>query len=330
MAFNKGRKSSKGHLANSFRGKDFISIEQITSQEEINFLFSLADKMRGAVVEKRQLNLLDDSTVAILFYQPSTRTFTSFKAAAMWLGGQRIIAIPGMEAYSSAIKGESLPDTIRTIEETTRADIIVLRHPDDQSSEIAARYAEIPVVNAGSGKKEHPTQALLDLYTIQRELGGRDGLKIVMLGDLKNGRTIKSLAKLLAVVAPSTEITFVSSPGLAAPPELVSDLRKKGVVVQERENLEEVLSQADVLYVTRIQKEWFASQEEYLKVKGSYVISPELMQAAKKGMIVMHPFPRVDEIDPRFDKDPRAAYFRQMANGLYIRMALLAVILGRN
>lgn len=313
----------------SFFGKDFLSVEQFTNQEEIEKIFKIADAMRTRVEAKIQGDELKDSTIVVLFYQPSTRTFTSFQAASLWLGCRRIIAISGMETYSSAVKGESLPDTIRTVEQTIGCDLIILRHPDDNSSEIAAKYATVPVINAGSGKKEHPTQAILDLYTIKNELGTLDGLKVVMLGDLKNGRTIKSLAKLLAVVAPSTEITFVSPPQLAAPQELGETLRKKGIVVQETENLEEALPGVDVLYVTRIQKEWFPCEGEYLKVKGSYAITPELMKMAKKKMIVMHPLPRVVEIDPRFDDDPRAAYFRQMRNGLYTRMALLATILGK-
>ena len=324
------RKDLREYPESPFKGKDFISVEQITSPRQMRYLFKIADKMVSAVENHRQLDLLSNATVAILFYQPSTRTFTSFQAAAQWLGCRRIIAIPGMEAYSSVVKGESLPDTIRTIEQTTAADIIILRHPEDNSSEIAARYAKVPVINAGSGKKEHPTQAILDLYTIRQELGTLDGLRVVMLGDLKNGRTIKSLSLLLGTVASSTKITFVSPPELAAPPDFVEKLKAKEINVEETSNLEEVLEEADVLYVTRIQKEWFESEEEYQKVKGSYVISPELMRKAKKKMVVMHPLPRVDEIDPRFDSDPRAAYFRQMRAGLYTRMALMAAILGKD
>lgn len=329
MDVERGKNLSGELLFNPFARKDFVSVEQIINRREIDWLFKIANRMRVGVESNQALDLLRRSTVAILFYQPSTRTFTSFEAAAHWLGCPRIIAVPGMEAYSSAVKGESLPDTIRTIEQTTAADLIILRHPDDNSAELAAQYANVPVINAGSGRKEHPTQAVLDLYTIRQELGTLDGLNVVMLGDLKNGRTIKSLAKLLAVVAPSTKIIFVSPPELKAPEEFIRDLKNKGAQIQETENLEEVLPLADVLYVTRIQKEWFTNEEEYLRAKGSYVITPELIRMAKNKMIVMHPLPRVDEIDPRFDDDPRAAYFRQMRNGLYTRMALLAAILGR-
>lgn len=225
----------------SLKGKDVISVEQFTSREEIDFLFSVADQMRTKVEAKIQGEELKDSTVAELFYQPSTRTFTSFQAAALWLGCQRIIEIPGMEAYSSAVKGESLRDTIRSIEQTTAADLIILRHPEDRSSEEAAFYAKVPIINAGSGKKEHPTQAILDLYTIQQELGRIENLEVVMLGDLKYGRTTKSLAKLLALVDKNTKVSLVSPEALRMPAELVNDLKEKGLEIYETENLKEVL-----------------------------------------------------------------------------------------
>jgi aspartate carbamoyltransferase len=324
MVFNKKLENS-----NPFFKKDFISVEQITSLREIEYLFQIADLMKETVEKKKKNSLLEDKTLVILFYQPSTRTFTSFQAAAQWLGCQRIIAIAGMESYSSAVKGESLPDTIRTVEQTTNCDLIILRHPDDNSSEIAAKYANVPVINAGSGKKEHPTQALLDLYTIRQKFGHFENLNIAMLGDLKNGRTVKSLSLLLGVVSPKTSIVFVSPPELKIPKEFLEKLKEKGIKIKETENLEEVLPEIDVLYVTRIQKEWFENEEEYQKVKGSYVITPEIMKKAKRKMIVMHPLPRVDEIDFRFDSDPRAFYFYQVRNGLYIRMALIAAILGK-
>lgn len=313
----------------SFKGKDVISTEQFTSKKEINYLFKIADKMKKRVETKNPGKELKDVTVAILFYQPSTRTFSSFQAAAFWLGCRRIIAIPGMEAYSSAIKGESLPDTIRTIEQTMAADLIILRHPENTSSQQAAFYAQVPIINAGSGTKEHPTQAILDLYTIKEELGTLDGFNIIMLGDLKNGRTIKSLAKLMAVVAPRTKITFVAPKSLEAPADFIKGLKNKGLAVKETDELDKVLPTADILYVTRIQKEWFKDPTEYQQVCGSYVINPKLMKKAKKNMIVMHPLPRVNEIHPSFDSDLRATYFRQMRNGLYTRMALLVAVLGK-
>lgn len=316
-------------MANPFFRKSLISVEQLTHPQAIEFLFKLADQMEKRVKRKIAGQELKDSTLAILFFQPSTRTFTSFSAAAQWLGNQRLIALPGMGAYSSTIKGESLPDTIKTIEQTVSADLIILRHPDDNSCQIAAHAAHVPIINAGSGKKEHPTQALLDLYTIKKKRKTLDHLKIIMLGDLRNGRTIKSLSKLLALTAKDVEIFFISPPQLRAPRHLIRQLKKKGVKIREDKHLETFLPQADVLYVTRIQKEWFPSQEEYLKLKGSYKITPATLKKASSQMILMHPLPRVDEIDIRCDHDPRAVYFEQVRNGLYIRMALLASILGK-
>jgi aspartate carbamoyltransferase len=319
-------------IGGDFKGKDIISVDQFTDPQEIEFIFQIARQMRESVEAKKQRRELADSTLVELFYQPSTRTFTSFQAAALWLGCRRLIAIPGMAAYSSAVKGESLIDTIRTVEQTTAADLIILRHPDDNSSERAALCARVPVINAGSGKKEHPTQAILDLYTIQQELGRLNNLHVVMLGDLKYGRTVKSLAKLLALVDRGNRISLVSPKLLRMPDKLVAQLKKKGVEVYQTEDLAEVLPQADVLYVTRIQKEWFAAEGKldlYQKLKGGYDINLEILKKAKKKMIVMHPLPRVGEIAYEVDADSRAAYFRQMRNGLYTRMALLAAVLGK-
>lgn len=315
--------------ANPFFQKDFISIDQL-SVPAIKFLFSLAKRMEASVADGQGRRDLKNKTVAELFYQPSTRTFTSFQAAAKWLGCRRVIAIAGMNAYSSTVKGESLADTIRSIEQTTAADLIILRHPDDDSSAIAASQAQVPVINAGSGKKEHPTQALLDLYTIQQRLGTLDHLKVAMVGDLKYGRTVKSLAKLLALAARGTELFLVAPDVLQMPDDLVAKLQEQRVKVYRRQKLEEVIALADVLYMTRIQKEWFAAEnkmDEYQRFKDYYVLDRSLMARAKPKMIVMHPLPRVGEIKTEVDSDPRAAYFQQMRFGLYIRMALLAAIL---
>lgn len=316
----------------SFVGASVISVDQFTRKAELERLFTVADLMRSRVEAKIQGTELRDSTIAILFYQPSTRTFTSFWAAVQWLGCQRIIAVPGMTAYSSAVKGESLHDTIKTLGQTTPADLIILRHPDDDSSEVAVVASSVPVINAGSGKKEHPTQAILDLYTIRQELGRVDGLHVAMLGDLKYGRTIKSLAKLLALMGEDNRISFVSPEVLRAPAELVTELRRRGVQVCETKDLGAVLPEADVLYVTRLQKEWFEAAGQmglYDQLKGAYDITPEVLEMAKEQMIVMHPLPRVGEISYKVDDDPRAAYFRQMRSGLYTRMALLALVLGK-
>jgi aspartate carbamoyltransferase len=227
--------------------------------------------------------------------------------------------------FSSVSKGESLPDTVRTLE--CYADVVVLRHPEVGSAALAAKYARKPVLNAGDGIGEHPTQALLDALTIKEELGHLDGLTVTMLGDLKNGRTIHSLSRLLSLY--KVKLNYVAPEILRMPPELIAELDAKGVDQYEAASLEEVLPETDVLYVTRVQKERFADLADYEKVAGAYVIDPEVMKIAKDRMIVMHPLPRVTEISMDFDDDPRAAYFRQMEYGLYVRMALLAMVLGK-
>jgi aspartate carbamoyltransferase len=227
--------------------------------------------------------------------------------------------------YSSVAKGESLPDTIRTLE--TYADVIVLRHPEVGSARLAAQYASKPIINAGDGIGEHPTQALLDLFTIEEELGRVDGLTVTLLGDLRYGRTVHSLARLLAAF--KVRLNYVSPGQLRMPAELVAELGERGIDQSEGAELEPVLGETDVLYVTRVQKERFEDLGKYERLKGAYTITPATLSAAKDEMIVMHPFPRVGEIALEVDADPRAAYFRQMEYGLYVRMALLAMVLGK-
>ncbi len=315
-----------------FKGKHLVSINQFTKPAQVMKLFRVANKMEKIVKSKKTSKLLKDITMAELFYQPSTRTFTSFLAAARWLGCTRVIAIHGMTAYSSVTKGESLRDTIQSIEQTTACDVIVMRHPDDNSAYEAANYGNVPILNGGSGKLEHPTQGVLDLYTIYRRLGKVKGLKVGMLGDLKYGRTIKSLAKILTLMDKKNEFYFISPDVLKMPRENVKELKDKGVKVTETGNLEEVLGELDVLYVTRLQKEWFNTPKllkQYNKLKGQYDINPKLMKLAKKKMIVMHPLPRVGEITYEVDEDPRAAYFEEMRMGVYTRMALLSLVTGK-
>jgi aspartate carbamoyltransferase len=239
------------------------------------------------------------------------------------LGGS---VIPISEVrYSSVAKGESLPDTIRTLE--AYADVIVLRHPETGSAALAAKYARKPIINAGDGAGEHPTQALLDLFTIREELGKIDGLTVTMLGDLRYGRTVHSLARLLTLY--NVKINYVSPEILRMPAEIIAEINEKNIPQKEYATLDPVLAETDVLYVTRVQKERFENPDNYELVKNAYVITPEVMQPAKNEMIVMHPLPRVGEISMEFDDDPRAAYFRQMEYGLYVRMALLALVLGK-
>jgi aspartate carbamoyltransferase catalytic subunit len=303
-------------------GKDILSVNQF-SRKDLEFIFGVAHEMRIMVERIGTFDLLKGKILANLFYEPSTRTSSSFTSAMERLGGS---VIPINEVhYSSVAKGESLPDTVRTLE--CYADVIVLRHPEIGSAALAAQYARKPIINAGDGVGEHPTQALLDLFTIVEELGQVDGLTVTMLGDLKYGRTVHSLARLLSQFA--VRINYVSPDILRMPEEIINELAEKGVPQQESALLEPVLAETDVLYVTRVQKERFADLGTYESVKGAYVITPATLAAAKERMIVMHPLPRVGEISMEVDDDPRAAYFRQMGYGLFVRMALLAMVLGK-
>ncbi|MDP1715156.1 MAG: aspartate carbamoyltransferase [Anaerolineales bacterium] len=305
-------------------GKDIISVKQF-SRADLEYVFGVAHEMRGMVERVGTFDLLKGKILANLFYEPSTRTSSSFTAAMERLGGS-VIPINEVK-YSSVSKGESLPDTIRTLE--CYADVIVLRHPETGSAAIAAKAARKPVINAGDGVGEHPTQALLDTFTIFEELGAGqvDGMTVTMLGDLKYGRTVHSLARLLSLF--KVRLNYVSPDILKMPKEVMDEVAEKGIPQAEFSKLEDVLPESDVLYVTRVQKERFEDPADYEKVKNSFVVDTEIMKTAKKEMIVMHPLPRVTEISMDFDDDPRAAYFRQMEYGLYVRMALLAMVLGK-
>ena len=303
-------------------GKDIISVKQF-SREDLEYVFAVAHEMHDMVDHIGTFDLLKGKILANLFYEPSTRTSSSFTAAMERLGGS---VIPINEVrYSSVSKGESLPDTVRTLE--CYADVIVIRHPEVGSAAQAARAARKPVINAGDGIGEHPTQALLDAFTIREELGHLDGLTVTLLGDLKHGRTVHSLARLLSLY--KVKLNYIAPDILRMPAELIEELKIKGIEQAEYANLDKALPGSDVLYVTRVQKERFTDEAVYESVKGAYVIDPQVMKAGKERMIVMHPLPRVGEIDPEFDDDPRAAYFRQMEYGLYVRMALLAMVLGK-
>jgi aspartate carbamoyltransferase catalytic subunit len=305
-------------------GKDIISVKQF-ERADLEYVFGVAHEMRGMVERVGTFDLLKGKILANLFYEPSTRTSSSFTAAMERLGGS---VIPINEVrYSSVTKGESLTDTVRTLE--CYADVIVLRHPETGSAAIAAKAAHKPVINAGDGIGEHPTQALLDTFTIFEELGAGqiDGMNVTMLGDLKYGRTVHSLARLLSLF--KVKVNYVSPEILRMPKEVMGEVAEKGIPQAEFDSLEKVLPETDVLYVTRVQKERFEDPADYEKVKGAYVIDSAIMKAAKQDMIVMHPLPRVGEISVDFDDDPRAAYFRQMEYGLYVRMALLAMVLGK-
>jgi aspartate carbamoyltransferase len=310
------------HRNAPFYGKDILSVKQFT-RADLDTIFGVAHEMSEMVARVGTFDLLKGKILANLFYEPSTRTSSSFTSAMVRLGGS---VIPINEVrYSSVSKGESLPDTIRTLE--CYADVIVLRHPEVGASALAAQYARKPIINAGDGVGEHPTQALLDLFTIVEELGQVDGLSVTLLGDLKYGRTVHSLARLLSLY--QLRLSYVSPQILRMPAEILAEIDEKGIPQTEHGTLDEVLPETDVLYVTRVQKERFDSQVDYDSVKDAYVITPEIMRHAKDRMIVMHPLPRVGEISMELDADPRAAYFRQMEYGLYVRMALLAMVLGK-
>jgi aspartate carbamoyltransferase len=305
-----------------FFGQDILSVSQFDRQD-LDTIFAVAHEMYGMVERIGTFDLLKGKVLTNLFYEPSTRTSSSFVAAIERLGGS-VVQINNV-TYSSVSKGESLQDTVRTMESYT--DAIVLRHPEQGSAALAAAAASKPVINAGDGAGEHPTQALLDAYTIREEKGTIDGLTITLLGDLKHGRTVHSLAKLLTLY--NVKLNYVSPEILQMPELLVKEVDSAGIDQQETTDLEDVLADTDVLYVTRIQKERFQDQSEYEQVKDSYVITAETLRGAKEDMIVMHPLPRVGEIATEVDDDPRAAYFRQMEYGMYVRMALLALVLGR-
>jgi aspartate carbamoyltransferase len=306
-----------------FYGKDILSVKQFT-RRDLEYIFGVAHEMREMVQRVGSFDLLKGKILANLFYEPSTRTSSSFTSAMERLGGS---LIPINEVhYSSVAKGESLPDTVRTLE--CYADVIVLRHPEVGASELAAKYARKPIINAGDGVGEHPTQALLDLFTIYEELNVPDGLTVTMLGDLKYGRTVHSLARLLSLY--DVKINYVSPEILRIPQEIINEIDEKGIPQNEHSTLEPVLPDTDVLYITRVQKERFEDPSEYELVKSAYIITLETLSIAKDKMIVMHPLPRVGEISMEVDDDPRAAYFRQMEYGLYVRMALLAMVLGKS
>jgi len=300
-----------------FQGRDIISIKDF-SREEINHIIGIAKNMES--LAKTGSDMLKGKILATLFYEPSTRTRLSFEAAMLKLGGANI----GFAEVDSASvkKGENLADTMRTVE--NYADVIAMRHPLDGAAKLAAEYSKVPVINGGSGSEEHPTQALLDLYTIQKEKNKIDGLKIAVVGDLRYGRTVHSLAYGLSLF--DVELFLVSPESLRMRSEVLRAVQDKIPVMET--SLEKAVTEADVLYVTRIQKERFPDPAEYAKVQGVYKIDLRNLSAAKKDLIILHPLPRVDEISPEVDGTSRARYFQQVWNGIIVRMALLALVLG--
>lgn len=307
-------------IRNSTRLRHVVESQQF-SRELLEDILERADAIR------REPHLyagrLQGRVLAALFYEPSTRTRLSFEAAMLRLGG-RTMGTDNAREFSSAAKGETLEDTIRIV--AGYADVIVLRHQEEGAARRAAAVSDVPVINAGDGPGQHPTQALLDLFTIRDEIGRLDGITVAMVGDLANGRTVRSLAYLLSKFK-GVQVIFVAPPAVAMRDDIKRHLDENGVAWSEEPDLGAVLPRADVVYQTRIQKERFATEEEYRQVKGVYVIDAEAMRRLRPEAVVMHPLPRVDEITTEVDADPRAAYFRQARNGLYIRMALLDMVL---
>jgi len=302
------------------KGRSLVEPEDF-SLSEMEHLFTLAEK-----IEKDEKYLREScrgKLLATLFFEPSTRTRLSFEAAMLRLGGSCLgFAEPGS---SSASKGESLADTIRMA--ASYADAIVMRNPKEGAALLASRYSTVPVINAGDGGHHHPTQTLTDLLTINRLLGKIDNLTVGFCGDLKFGRTVHSLAKALSRHK-KMKLIFISPQELVLPDYIKSILRKQNVDFEERENLEKSMPELDVLYMTRVQRERFFNEDDYIRLKDTYVLNTEKMSAGRSNLIVLHPLPRVNEISVEVDSDRRAAYFAQARYGMFVRMALLASILG--
>ncbi|MGD2178322.1 MAG: aspartate carbamoyltransferase [Anaerolineae bacterium] len=304
-----------------FAGKDILSGKQFT-REELERILKVAGEMSEQLKAKPSLDLLDGHVLGSLFFEPSTRTRLSFETAMHRLGGD-VVGF-AQAGTSSVAKGESLNDTIRTVNQYV--DVIVMRHPEIGSAERAASVSTVPVISGGDGAGQHPTQALLDLYTIHTERGQVDGDTIVLCGDLKYGRTVHAGVELYRHY--DCKLILVAPEKLKMPAEITGRLREEGVEVEETTDLEAALAEAGVLYMTRIQKERFDDPAEYERLKGSYVLTRQMVERVNPEATIMHPLPRVDEIASDVDDLPGAAYFRQARNGVPVRMALLALVMG--
>lgn len=302
--------------------QDILRADQF-NKEEVGLIMDTARAFEQDLQAGKVLDTMNGQVLVTLFFEPSTRTRLSFESAMLRLGGG-VITVADSKT-SSAAKGESLHDTIKTVE--GYADVIVLRHPQIGSAEQAASATVRPILNAGDGAGQHPTQSLLDLYTIEKEKGKADGLTISLAGDLKNGRTVHSLVDLLSLF--DVKFYFVAPAALSMPETIVAKLKDRGIEVTETESLEQALAVSDVLYMTRIQRERFSDPAEYERLKGAYILTQAIVDKAKKGLTIMHPLPRVNEIATDVDDYAGAAYFRQVANGVPVRMALLALVAGR-
>ncbi|MBU0980407.1 MAG: aspartate carbamoyltransferase [Nanoarchaeota archaeon] len=300
-----------------FKGRDIISISDFSKQEILHVLDTAKN-----FENYRNPSLLKDKMLATLFFEPSTRTRMSFEAAMHFLGG-RVIGFSDAR-LTSISKGESLWDSIRIVE--GYSDVIVMRHPFEGSARLAAEAANIPIINGGDGANQHPTQTFLDLFTIYKSKGTIDKLKVGFLGDLKYGRTVHSLARALSLFG--AEMYFISPAELRMPSDDIEHLKKEGIVFHEVEDLIGTCPKLDVLYTTRIQKERFPDAADYEKVKGVYRVDNSMLKHVKPELKILHPLPRVDELSPEIDNSPHAVYFEQAANGVPVRAALLALVLG--
>jgi aspartate carbamoyltransferase len=303
------------------KGRDILDGAQFT-REELEYILDVAGDMRARLDKVKSLDLMHGYVMGALFFEPSTRTRLSFETAMHRLGGSVVgFASAGV---SSSAKGESLADTIRTVDQYV--DVIVMRHPRIGSAREAADVATAPVLNGGDGAGQHPTQALLDLFTLHSERGRVDGNTIALCGDLKNGRTVHAGVELYKHY--DCRLVFVAPESLRMPPEITARLRGQGVEIEETTDLEAAMGEADALYMTRIQKERFEDPAEYERLKGSYVLTREMVERINPGLTILHPLPRIDEISTDVDGLPGAAYFRQARNGITVRMALIALVTG--
>ena len=292
------------------------------SLEELDGIFDLADRIIAD--PQKYAHACDGKLLATLFYEPSTRTRFSFEAAMLRLGGQ-VIGFPEPNS-SSVAKGESIADTIRTI--SCYADVAVMRHPKEGAPRVAANSTDMPVINAGDGGHQHPTQTLTDLLTIRRTLGTFENITVGCCGDLKFGRTVHSLIKALSRYK-NVKFVLISPEELTIPDYVRKEvLIKNNIEFKEVRTMQEALGEVDVLYMTRVQRERFFNEDDYIRLKDTYILDKEKMELAKKDMIVLHPLPRVNEISTEVDSDPRAKYFEQAKNGMFVRMALIMSLLG--
>jgi len=306
----------------NLKGMDILDGAQFT-RKELEHILNVAEDMRKRLEKKRSLDLMKGYVLGALFFEPSTRTRLSFETAMHRLGGN-VVGFASAKVSSTA-KGETLADTIRTVNQYV--DVIAMRHPQIGSAKEAAAVATVPVINGGDGAGQHPTQALLDLFTIRSERGQIDGNTIVLCGDLKFGRTVHAGVELYKHY--DCKLIFVAPNTLKMPPEITARLRKHGIEIEETTDLEMAMKEADILYMTRIQRERFKDPAEYERLKDSYVLTREMVERINPGLTILHPLPRVNEITTDVDALPGAAYFRQARNGVYVRMALIALVTGR-